>query len=233
MTGCSLVASGLVSNAGGQVPTFNHALANPTSSANYYGIQVTYMSGTSTCYDGFPPFTPILKNDAQQFTRTCEFIVQGSDYTAILCPDAHPTAFLDSGVLTISFAEAQKRGVPAPAPVTASYGAVAGWETPTLTATSTATATTTPTPTSKAGKPHGQFFASAFVVLKLGETDTPFIFVFVKPPRVFVVVEPPCVFYTHQHSYKLAPILVVLEAHQHAQQLAPIFVNSHVFVKLG
>jgi hypothetical protein len=99
MTSCSLVAPGLVSEVSGAVPTFSYR--RTAHAGDYFGVQMTYLNGRSTCYQtgALPGFTPVIKNQAAGYTVNCQFITQGTTYTGIYCPPASVTSIPD-GVLT-------------------------------------------------------------------------------------------------------------------------------------
>ncbi|XPS97036.1 hypothetical protein M3J09_006279 [Ascochyta lentis] len=161
MTSCSLVAPGLVSQYGGQVPTFSYR--QTSHSGDYFGIQITYMNGASTCYNGSPNFTPVIVNPANGYSVDCSFVIS-SAYSGIYCANAAVTGIPD-GVLTVSYknwSNTQPTPIaypatfgpsPAPRAVTATAGAVA---------TSTATQTSTVSPN----------FASTATVYAAGTTET-------------------------------------------------------------
>ncbi|KAJ4309180.1 hypothetical protein N0V94_009043 [Neodidymelliopsis sp. IMI 364377] len=99
MTSCSLVANGLVSQYNGQVPTFSYRQTG--HSDDYFGIQMTYMNGASTCYSGRPSFTPVIQNTAAGFSVQCQFVISNA-YSGIYCPNALVTN-IPNGVLTVSY----------------------------------------------------------------------------------------------------------------------------------
>ncbi|KAH5342740.1 hypothetical protein HBI49_230590 [Parastagonospora nodorum] len=47
-TGCSFVAPGLVGPSNGATPTFSYR--HTSHSDDYLGVQMTFMTGTQTCY---------------------------------------------------------------------------------------------------------------------------------------------------------------------------------------
>ncbi|KAF1945266.1 hypothetical protein EJ02DRAFT_419549 [Clathrospora elynae] len=105
MSGCSLVAAGLPALIGSATPTFSYNPNQHTFAANdYFGVQVTYMSGTTTCYSGTrPTFTPVISNPYLLYTRTCAYVTQGAPatYTGIYCPDAKLWNWINAGAYTI------------------------------------------------------------------------------------------------------------------------------------
>ncbi|KAH5656121.1 hypothetical protein HBI51_048130 [Parastagonospora nodorum] len=68
-TGCSFVAPGLVGPSNGATPTFSYR--HTSHSDDYFGVQMTFMTGTQTCYGAMPTFTPYITNSQAQFSRNC------------------------------------------------------------------------------------------------------------------------------------------------------------------
>ncbi|KAF1832328.1 hypothetical protein BDW02DRAFT_581333 [Decorospora gaudefroyi] len=104
MSGCSLVAPGLPSLIGTATPTFSYDQnLHPLLAGHRFGLQVTYMSGTSTCWQGSaPPFTPTL-HKGLLYQQQCQYATQGqpATYTAIHCPLADLALWDNSGTYTI------------------------------------------------------------------------------------------------------------------------------------
>lgn len=142
MSGCSLVAPGLVAQVSGQAPIFEYVRPH---TSDYFGVQVTYVQSASTCYgvNSIPRFTPIIQNTAAGYTKTCQFLTTTS-YTGIFCTGA-PVTEIPDGQLTVSFKGYTGSANAAPIPFTASFGPSPAAATVTNTATVTATATQTST----------------------------------------------------------------------------------------
>ena len=138
MAGCSFVASGLVAELSGQPPIFEYT--TPYSD-NYFGVQLTYMQNSATCYgvNSVPQFTPIIQNTDAKYTKTCQFLSTTS-YTGIFCSSA-PVAEIPEGTLTISFKGYTGHPHTAPIPFKASFGHKPVPRTETKEATKTATTT--------------------------------------------------------------------------------------------
>ncbi|KAJ4338869.1 hypothetical protein N0V87_003554 [Didymella glomerata] len=119
MTSCSLVAPGLVSEVSGAMPTFSYR--RTAHAGDYFGVQMTYLNGRSTCYQtgALPGFTPVIKNQAAGYTVNCQFITQGTTYTGIYCPPASVTSIPD-GMLTVSYINS-RAGQPTPIPFLATF----------------------------------------------------------------------------------------------------------------
>lgn len=142
MSGCSLVAPGLVAQVSGQAPIFEYVKPH---TSDYFGVQLTYLQGTSTCYgvNSIPTFTPIIQNTAAGYTKTCQFLTTTS-YTGIFCTGA-PVTNIPDGQLTVTFRGYTGGANTAPIPFTASFGPSPAAATVTKTATATTTATHTNT----------------------------------------------------------------------------------------
>ncbi|EUC40954.1 hypothetical protein COCMIDRAFT_9275 [Bipolaris oryzae ATCC 44560] len=146
MSGCSLVAAGLPSLIGTAVPTFSYDYSKHVA-GDVFGIQMTYMSGTSTCFAGTKPsFTPVISNTLAQYTQTCSYATSGAPatYTGIFCGSAALTNFPNTGALTINNVIGGLLPPPLPRAFTATFGASPA---PATVATTTALVTTTTTQT--------------------------------------------------------------------------------------
>ncbi|RAR10697.1 sequence-specific DNA binding RNA polymerase II transcription factor [Stemphylium lycopersici] len=153
MSGCSLVAQGLPSLIGTATPTFSYDHdKHYFGLGDDFGIQMTYMSGTSTCYQGTKPtFTPIISNVniIPPYIRTCSYRTAGAPatYTGIFCDTGDLWNFPNSGALTIdNYMLFDPLGlfVNKPRPFTATFGtspAPSTVATTTVLVTSTATST--------------------------------------------------------------------------------------------
>ncbi|KAF2625103.1 hypothetical protein BU25DRAFT_460581 [Macroventuria anomochaeta] len=164
MTSCSLVANGLVSQVSGAVPTFSyHRTAH---FGDYFGIQMTYLNGQSTCYQtgATPNFTPVIQNVAASYSVHCQFSIQGPTYTGIFCPNA-PVTNIPNGVLTVSYIN-WYQNEPTPIPFLATFGPSPAPSTVTATVGAVATATATSTSTVSPG------IASTATVYAAGATQT-------------------------------------------------------------
>lgn len=144
MTSCLLVASGLVPDVSGAVPTFSYRRTGHVS--DYFGVQMTYLNGQSTCYQtgALPGFTPVIKNEAARYTVSCQFLTEGLTYTGIYCPA--PVTSIPDGVLTISHINS-RAGQPTPIPFLATFGPSPAPKAVTATAGAVATSTSTSTVT--------------------------------------------------------------------------------------
>jgi len=126
MSGCSLVAAGLPALIGTATPTFSYDQAKHSfGSGDDFGIQMTYMSGTSTCYSGTrPTFTPIISNPALLYTRTCSYVTQGvpATYTGIFCANADLFNWVNIGAYTLDNYQFLNPFAVTPRPFTATFG---------------------------------------------------------------------------------------------------------------
>ncbi|KAF1930295.1 uncharacterized protein M421DRAFT_49643, partial [Didymella exigua CBS 183.55] len=145
MTSCSLYASGLVPDVNGAVPTFSYR--RDGHSNDYFGVQMTYLRGQSTCYQTGvkPSFTPVVQNTAARFSANCEFGIQPSGYTGIFCP-AVPVTNIPDGVFTVSYINLAQ-GLPTPIPFLATFGPSPAPRAVTATAGAVTTSTSTSTST--------------------------------------------------------------------------------------
>jgi hypothetical protein len=140
MSGCSLVAPGLPSQLNGVTPTFSYNPSNP----NYFGVQVTYLSGSSTCNypTGTATFTPYLYSG--KATATCDFNTAG-DYSQVVCSNVPVTAF-NNGAYTIGYSGV--KGISSnrsPIPFTFTMGTSPAANTVTVVTSTAATTTSTTT----------------------------------------------------------------------------------------
>jgi len=100
MSGCSLVAGQLPSQVNGAVPTFAFDKLN----YNYFGVPVTYMSGSTTCSytSGVATFTPYVYSGTK--TATCDFnSITYPPYSEIVCSNV-PVTSIPNGAYTIGYA---------------------------------------------------------------------------------------------------------------------------------
>ncbi|KAF2030878.1 hypothetical protein EK21DRAFT_88595 [Setomelanomma holmii] len=132
-TGCSFVASDLVSEYSGQVPTFSYRATS--HSDDYFGVQMTFLTGTSTCYGATPSGTPYITNSAAGFSRDCLWnYIASQEYTALVCTAS--VTDIPDGPLTISYEGVAADAAQSPMPFVATFG-------PSPTAQVTTTSTTT------------------------------------------------------------------------------------------
>ncbi|PZD38127.1 hypothetical protein A1F97_07006 [Pyrenophora tritici-repentis] len=124
MSNCSLVAPGLPSLVGGAIPTFAYDHAeHGFLSGDDFGIEMAYMSGTSTCFHSeMATLTPILSNPRLYYTRTCQYVTIGTTYTALECPKGRLWDWVNRGEYIIDNKLASPYSGQTPRPFTATFG---------------------------------------------------------------------------------------------------------------